>query len=276
MVTYDFQGQVALVTGGARGIGRSHAIEFAKNGADVAVIDLPADSDIDPEYGAGSSEEAREVVDEVESRGQTGIAIGADVSNEEDVSDAVDQVVNELGQIDVLVNNAATFPVSYLLEMEEEDWDAVLDTNLKGTWLCAKHVGQHMVGNGGGGSIVNTSSTAGLKGVPKGLGHYVASKHGVIGLTKTLALELAEDDINVNAVCPGTTESEGINALVETYGEEALVEDGSELAGPFNVFEPGATIPAEDISNAVMWLASDVSNNVTGIVLPVDAGFTAK
>jgi NAD(P)-dependent dehydrogenase (short-subunit alcohol dehydrogenase family) len=274
MPEYDFSDKVVLVTGAARGIGRAHAIEFARSGADVAVIDLPGDKGI--EYETGSREEAEAVASQIEDMGQQALAIGADVSNEEQVKDAVEQTIDQFGQIHVLVNNAAAFPVANLIEMDEETWDVVLNTNLKGTWLCSKHVGQHMVERAEGGKIVNMSSTSGLKGIPAGLGHYVASKHGVLGLTKTLALELADHEINVNAVCPGTTESEGINELVKTYGEESLVENGSELAGPFNVFEPGATIPPEEISNAVMWLSDDSTPNVTGIALPVDAGFTAK
>lgn len=274
MPEYDFSDQVVFVTGGARGIGKSHALEFARSGADVAVVDLPEDKDL--EYETGNLGQVEEVVSEIEETGQSGLALGADVSDEDQVEDAVETTLDQLGKIDVLVNNAATFPVSELLEMDEETWDVVLDTNLKGTWLCAKHVGRHMIERGDGGKIVNTSSTSGLKGIPAGLGHYVASKHGVIGLTKTLALELAEHDINVNAVCPSTTESEGINEMVKTYGEESLVEYGTDLAGPFNVFEPGATIPPEEISNAVMWLADESTPHVTGIALPVDAGFTAK
>ena len=274
MPEYNFSDKAVLVTGGARGIGRSHALEFARSGADVAVVDLQEDKGI--EYETGSSEEAEEVASQVEDMGQQGLAIGADVSQEDQVEDAVGQALDQFGQIDILVNNAAMFPVANLVEMDEDTWDVVLNTNLKGTWLCSKHVGQHMIERGEGGKIVNMSSTSGLKGIPAGLGHYVASKHGVLGLTKTLALELADHDINVNAVCPGTTESEGINELVKTYGEESLVENGSELAGPFNIFEPGATIPAEEISNAVMWLSDESTPNVTGIALPVDAGFTAK
>jgi NAD(P)-dependent dehydrogenase (short-subunit alcohol dehydrogenase family) len=274
MPEYDFSGQTVFVTGGARGIGRSHVLEFARSGANVAVVDLPEDKGL--AYETGDSDQAAEVAAQVDEMSGDAIAIGADVSEEQQVEDAVQTAVDEFGQIDVLVNNAATFPVEELVEMDEETWDVVLDTNLKGTWLCAKHVGQHMIERGEGGKIVNTSSTSGLKGIPAGLGHYVASKHGVIGLTKTLALELAEHEINVNAVCPSTTESEGIEEMVKTYGEASLVENGSALAGPFNIFEPGETIPAEEISNAVMWLADESTPHVTGIALPVDAGFTAK
>ena len=274
MPEYDFSDKVVFVTGGARGIGRSHALEFARSGADVAIVDLPEDKGL--EYETGSSDQAEDVAAQIEDMGQRGLALGADVSQEAQVEDAVETTLDEFGKIDVLVNNAATFPVEELLEMDEETWDVVLDTNLKGTWLCSKHVGQHMVDRGEGGKIVNMSSTSGLKGIPAGLGHYVASKHGILGLTKTLALELADHEINVNAVCPSTTESEGIDEMVKTYGEESLVEYGSDLAGPFNIFEPGETIPAEEISNAVMWLADDSTPHVTGIALPVDAGFTAK
>jgi len=275
MPEYDFSGQTVLVTGGARGIGRSHALEFARSGANVAIVDLPEQTEL--AYTTSSSDEAEAVVTQIEEMGSEAIAIGADVSKEQQVEDAVQTTVDEFGQIDVLVNNAGVFPVAELVEMDEETWDVVLDTNLKGTWLCAKHVGQHMIERGEGGNIVNSSSaSSGKKGIPAGLGHYVASKHGILGLTKTLALELAEHDINVTAVCPGAIQSEGIEEIVQTYGEESLVENGTELAGPFNVLEPGENIPATEISNAVMWLADDSTPHVTGSELTVDAGFTAK
>jgi NAD(P)-dependent dehydrogenase (short-subunit alcohol dehydrogenase family) len=161
-----------------------------------------------------------------------------------------------------------------MTEMPEQQWDEMIDTNLKGVWLCSKHVGQHFVERGDGGKIVTTSSAAGLVGSPSA-GHYVATKHGVLGLTKTLALELAEYDVNVNAVCPTGVQTPMIAGFSEAYGEEMMAEMG-EFSGPWSVFEDVEMIEATDISEAYMWLSSDAARYVTGIGLPVDAGMTSK
>ena len=273
MPEYNFEHKTVLVTGGARGLGRSHAIEFAKAGADIAIIDLPEQKDV--EYKTGTASEAEEVVSEIRGIGQRAVAFGADVSFEEQVESAVDKITNEFDEINILINNAGAFPVSDLLEMDEDTWDVVLDTNLKGSWLCAKHIGNHMIKEGIEGEIVNTASFAGKKGIPIGLGHYVASKHGLLGLTKSLALELAEYNINVNAVCPGATESQGITEIAKTYGEEPTKKT-LELGGPYNVLNEGELLTAKEISDAVMWLTSDSTPHVTGEDLAVDAGFTAR
>ncbi|OTF01991.1 mycofactocin-coupled SDR family oxidoreductase [Halorubrum sp. SD683] len=273
MVEYDFSGKVAFVTGAAHGQGRSHAQHYAKHGADVVVTDVGHNLESVP-YDMGTTEELHETASIVEDEGQEALALEVDVREEEQVASAVDQALEEFGRIDILANNAGIWPMADLVEMDEALWDVVIDTVLKGVWLCSKHVGQHFVERGDGGKIVNTSSTAGLVGAP-GAGHYVAGKHGVIGLTKTLALELAEYDVNVNAVCPTALDSPGMNNYIETYGPEMLEEMG-ELTGPMNVFEPGEMIEEQDISEAYMWLSSDAARYVTGIALPVDAGATAK
>jgi NAD(P)-dependent dehydrogenase (short-subunit alcohol dehydrogenase family) len=161
------------------------------------------------------------------------------------------------------------------VEIDEQAWDTVLDTNLKGSWLCAKHVGQHFVERGGGGKIVSTASTAGDVGMLN-VGPYSASKHGVVGLTKSLALELAEYDINVNAVLPAVVHSQMSEGMVESYGEESMAQI-AEAAGPFNLFDyEDPPVDPVDVSEAYMWLSSDAARYVTGISLPVDAGFLAK
>jgi NAD(P)-dependent dehydrogenase (short-subunit alcohol dehydrogenase family) len=160
-------------------------------------------------------------------------------------------------------------------KMDEEMWDELVDINLKGVWLTAKHVGQHFIDRGDGGKIVNTASISGMTGVPTENVHYVSAKHGVIGLTKTLALELAEYDVNVNAVCPGAIDTPMVSGMIEAYGEEAL-EVSEDFGGPFNIFDPDAMLESQDITEAYMWLSSDAARYVTGIALPVDAGFTAK
>lgn len=273
MPTYDFSNQVVFITGAARGQGAEHARKFAEHGADIVALDICANKETLP-IDLGTRDQLEETVADVEDRGQRAIAVEGDVSDEADVERAVDTALDEFGKIDVLANNAAFSSVSELTEMDEQAWDEVLDTALKGSWLCAKHVGQHFIDRGDGGKIVSTASASGLTGQP-GIGHYVAAKHGLIGLTKTLALELAEYDVNVNAICPTTVDTPAVSGMVEAYGEEALEEMGR-FSGPWNVFDPGTMIESEDISEAYLWLASDASRYVTGIALPVDAGFTAK
>jgi len=273
MVRYDFDGQVAFVTGAARGQGESHAVNYAKHGADVVVTDICKTVDTSV-YELGTREELDETAARVEDEGQDALVIEMDQRDEAQVESAVDEAVDHFGKIDILANNAGIFNSTELVKMDEQMWDEMLDTNLKGVWLCSKHVGQHFIERGEGGKIVSTSSVAGLLGSAMS-GHYVAAKHGVIGLTKTLALELAEYDVNVNAVCPTGVNTPMIAGYVEHYGEDML-EELSELTGPMNVLKPGEMIEAQDISEAYMWLSSDAARYVTGIALPVDAGFTAK
>jgi SDR family mycofactocin-dependent oxidoreductase len=269
MASYDFEGQVAFVTGAARGQGRSHALRFAENGADVVATDICATPD-ESTYDLSGEEELAETVAMVEERGRDALGVEMDVSEADDVEDAVGRAIDEFGGIDVLVNNAGVAPVSGLLELDEATWDATIDVNLKGMWLCAKHVGQHMADRGEGGRIVNTSSTAGFVASP-GLGHYTAAKHGVLGLTKTLAMELAQYDVSVNAVCPTAVDTPMVGGIVESIGEE--MAEIAEQSGPDNVL--GEIIEPEDVSAAVLWLASDDARFVTGIGLPVAAGATA-
>ncbi|MGQ4555477.1 mycofactocin-coupled SDR family oxidoreductase [Halobellus sp. GM3] len=274
MVEYDFSGKVAFVTGAAHGQGRSHAQHYAKHGADVVVTDIAGNMDSVP-YDLGTGDELDETASLVEDEGQEALTVQMDVRDESQVEAAVGEALDEFGRIDILANNAGIVTVSDLVEMDEALWDEMIDTNLKGVWLAAKHVGKHFVERGDGGKIVSTSSTAGLVGSP-GAGHYTAAKHGVLGMTKTLALELAEYDVNVNAVCPTVVNTPMITGMTEAYGEEVLGSMG-ELSGPFNLFDtedPG--IEPSDISEAYMWLSSDAARYVTGIGLPVDAGFSIK
>ncbi|RAW46284.1 NAD(P)-dependent oxidoreductase [Halorubrum sp. 48-1-W] len=273
MVEYDFGGQVAFVTGAAHGQGRSHAQHYAKHGADVVVTDINRNMDTVP-YDLGTPEELDETVSLVEEEGQEALAIEMDVRDESQVKSAVDEAVDHFGTIDILANNAGIAHFGDLVEIDEAMWDEMLDTNLKGVWLCAKHVGQHFIDRGDGGKIVSTSSIYGKVAGP-GSGHYIAAKHGVLGLTKTLALELAEYDVNVNAVCPTGVETPMVAGVMEAYGEEAL-ETATEMTGPWNIFGDGGMIESKDISEAYMWLSSDAARYVTGIGLPVDAGMLAK
>ncbi|ADB62713.1 short-chain dehydrogenase/reductase SDR (plasmid) [Haloterrigena turkmenica DSM 5511] len=272
MVQYDFDDQVAFVTGAAHGQGRSHAQHYAKHGADVVVTDIDDGMDSVP-YELGTEDELEETASLVEDEGQDALAVEMDVRDEDEVEAAVDEALDEFGKIDVLANNAGIGTFGDLVEMDETMWDEMIDTNLKGVWLCSKHVGKHFVDRGDGGKIVSTSSIYGKVAGP-GSGHYIAAKHGVLGLTKTLALELAEYDVNVNAVCPTGVDTPMISGVLEAYGEDVL-DDVISVTGPWNLFEEGM-IESRDISEAYMWLSSDAARYVTGIALPVDAGMLAK
>ena len=274
MVEYDFGGQVAFVTGAGRAQGRSHAQHYAKHGADVVVTDICENVDTNP-YDLSSEDDLAETASLVEEEGQEALRIQLDVRDEDDVAAAVEQALDEFGRIDILANNAGIFNASELVELDERQWDEMLDTNLKGVWLPSKHVGKHFVERGDGGKIVSTTSGLGMH-AAYSCGHYGAAKWGVRGLTKTLALELAEYDVNVNCIAPTVVNTPMITGFVEAYGEEILEEMGR-LSGPVNVFHPeDGGIEAEDISEAYMWLSSDAARYVTGITLPVDAGYGAK
>ena len=273
MPTYDFDGKVAFVTGAARGQGRSHALRYAEHGADVVALDIARNKE-GVAYDLGTREELDSLVEEIEARGGRALSIRADVANGDEVEGAVGEAIEAFGRIDVLANNAGITTMGALLELDEAMWDDLIDTNLKGTWLCAKHVGKHMADRGEGGKIVNTSSSMGLIGAPM-MGHYSAAKHGVMGLTKTLALELAEHDINVNALAPSAVNTPLIHQNIELFGPQVL-EGMEEIAGPSNLFGNDGMVESEDVSEALMWLSSDAARYVTGTVLKVDGGMTAK
>lgn len=269
MANYDFNGKVAFITGAARGQGRSHALRYAENGADVVVTDICSTPD-ESSYELSGHEQLEETVSAVEERGVRSLGLELDVTDETQVEAAVEQTIDEFGRIDVLANNAGIAPPSALMDLDERTWDATLDVNLKGMWLCAKHVGTRMIEQGNGGRIVNTSSDAGLGSSP-GLGHYTAAKHGVIGLTQTLSWELAPHDITVNAVCPAAVDTPMTGGIVEGIDED--MGEIAERSSP----DPELTdiIQPEDVSAAFMWLSSEDARFVTGIALPIAAGATA-
>jgi SDR family mycofactocin-dependent oxidoreductase len=269
---YDFDGQVAFVTGAGRGQGRSHAQYYAKHGADV-VVTGSAHGIETSQYPLASDGQLDETASLVEAEGQDALVLRADVRQERAVEAAVEKAIDHFGKIDILANNAGIWNVTDLVEMDEQQWDELVDSDLKGAWLCAKHVGQHFIDRGDGGKIVSTASTAGLVGA-KGSGHYAAAKHGVVGLTKALALELAEYDVNVNAVAPTGVATPMIDGILETVGESALASV-SDASGSMNVLDEQLIEPG-DVSEAYMWLSSDAARYVTGAVLPVDAGMLAK
>lgn len=263
---------VAFVTGAGRGQGRSHAVTYAKHGADVVVSDINGELET-TQYPLASAADLEETARLVQNAGGKVLPIQLDVRDETRVAAAVNEAIDEFGRIDILANNAGIWNVADLVNMGEQQWTELVDSDLKGAWLCAKHVGDHFIDRGTGGKIISTASTAGLVGA-MGSGHYAAAKHGVVGLTKTLALELAEHDVNVNAVAPTGVETPMIDGILETVGESALASI-SDASGSMNVID-GQLIEPQDISEAFMWLSSDAARYVTGTVLPVDAGMLTK
>jgi 3-oxoacyl-[acyl-carrier protein] reductase len=241
------EGKVALVTGASRGIGRAIALELARQGADVAV-----------NY-AGSEAAAREVANEITKLGRRSLVVRANVADSGEVEAMVKQTIEELGKLDILVNNAGITRDNLLMRMKEEEFDEVIATNLKGVFNCIKAVTRPMM-KARGGRIINISSVVGVMG-NAGQANYVAAKAGVIGMTKSVARELASRGITVNAVAPG---------FIETDMTAVLSEDMKEsLLGQVPLGRLGKP---EDIANMVAFVASEKASYITGQVFHVDGG----
>lgn len=242
----ELSGKVALVTGGAQGIGKAIALLLARNGANVVVSDI-------------NLEKAREAADEIQGMGRRSFAIKANVADLKDVERMVEAIVEQFGRIDILVNNAGITRDRLILRMTEEDWDAVLDVNLKGTFNCTKTVIRHMSKQKSG-KIVSIASVTGEMG-NAGQANYAASKAGVIGFTKTIAREFATRGINVNAIAPGYIQTPMTDAVPEKAKEELKRMIPMERLG-----QP------EDVAQAVLFLVSESSSYITGQVLNVNGG----
>ena len=249
----NLKGQVALVTGGGAGIGRAVALALTREGAKVAIADV-------------NRKAGERGLRMIESAGGEGIFIQADVSDAAEVKKTVRTTVNAYGRLDCAVNNAGIFRGinSPTHKCTEKTWDAVMGVNLKGVWLCMKYELPQMLKQGGG-AIVNMSSIAGLVGL-ENMSAYAASKHGVVGLTKSAALEYARQGIRVNAVCPGS-----INRPTVRGDKVWTVEKSDDGLHPMGRF-----CTAEEVAEAVVWLCSDAASLVTGHTLVVDGGRTAQ
>jgi 3-oxoacyl-[acyl-carrier protein] reductase len=241
------EGKIALVTGASRGIGREIALELARQGANVAV-----------NY-AGSESKANEVVDEIKAMGKEAFVIKCDVSNSEEVAAMVKETVDRFGKLDILVNNAGITKDNLLMRMKEDEWDDVININLKGVFLCTKAVTRQMMKQRVG-RIINITSVVGVSGNP-GQANYVAAKSGVIGLTKTTAKELASRNITVNAIAPGFITTDMTDKLSEEVKAEMLKQIPLARLG-----EP------KDIAKMTAFLASDDSSYITGQTLHVNGG----
>jgi 3-oxoacyl-[acyl-carrier protein] reductase len=239
--------KIALVTGGSRGIGREIALALAKEGNNIAIS-----------YG-NNKDRAMEVVNEIKSFGVDAIAVKSDVSISEDVTNLVKSVEESLGTVDILVNNAGITKDNLLIRMTEEDWDKVMDVNLKGVFLCTKAVSRSMMKKRYG-KIINITSVVGITG-NAGQGNYAASKAGVIGFTKSMAKELASRGIRVNAVAPGFIQTDMTDVLKEEIKADML------KIIPLNTMGNPS-----DIANLVVFLASEKSDYITGQVIKIDGG----
>ena len=274
------EGKVAFVTGAARGQGRSHAIRMAQEGADIVAVDLVKQVATVP-YPMSTPDDLAETVKEVEALDRRIIATEADVRDFGALKAALDEGVAQLGRLDIVSANAGIFSFGILEELDEQTWQDMIDVNLTGVWHAAKAAIPHLKAGGRGGSIILTSSTAGLMAIPS-IGHYTAAKHGVVGLMRTLALELAPDMIRVNSVHPTSVNTDMIqNAATYALFAPDLPENERTkevLAPRFQELNalPIPWVEPVDISNAVLWLASDESRYVTGVTLPVDAGSLVK
>lgn len=249
-----FQGKVALITGGTSGIGRVTALAFARDGAKIVV--------------SGRRErEGQETVDIIKKAGGQAIFVKTDIARDPDVRAMVEKTVATYGHLDYAVNNAGIEQVpSPLVEEKEETFDQIIDVNVKGVWLSMKYEIPEMLKNGGG-SIVNMASIAGLIGAP-GVPIYAASKHAVLGLTKSVALEYAKSGIRINAISPGA---------IETDMFERFVNGNQQAREGFIALHPiGRPGKPEEIANAVIYLCSDKASFITGQSLAVDGGFTVQ
>lgn len=270
------EGKVVFITGVARGQGRSHAIRLAEEGADIIGIDVCADIETVPYPGATESDLA-ETVKLVEELGQRMVARTADVRDVDAMRAAVDEGLSEFGHIDVVVANAGIVSYAPVLELDETTFQTVIDINLTGVWKTMKAVVPALIERNEGGSVIITSSVLGLLALPN-VGHYVVAKHGVTGLMRSLAVELAPHNIRVNSVHPSTVETPMIlneaSLRLFTGGQSDTRDEAAAAMTQMNAL-PVPWLQPIDVSNAVLYLASDESRYVTGTTMVIDAGASA-
>ena len=274
-----FHDRTVFITGAAHGMGRAHALAFAREGAQIVICDACHQYSTVP-YPLARSEELSALATEIEQMGRPVLAAEVNVTDLASMQALVEQAQRELGPIDILVANAGIYSFAPSWELTEEQWDETVDVDLKGVWISCKVCIPHML-NRRSGKIICISSTAGLKGMAN-LAHYVAAKHGVVGLVKTLAIELASYNINVNAICSTSVDTAMLSnqALYDVFaggpGPLATQEHTLELMNQLNLFPDRDLLPPEDISSVVLWLASEEARHLTGCALPVDAGYLTR
>ena len=270
-------GRVALITGGARGQGRSHALTLAREGADIVICDIAAQIDTVP-YPMGTKEQLDETVSLVEDLDRRCVAVQADVRDGAQMKAVVDRALSEFGKIDILLANAGIFSFGTIAEMSDQMWADMIDTNLTGVFNSIRAVLPHMIERRSG-RIVATASMAGRVGMPN-IAHYVAAKWGVIGLVKSVAMEVAQYGITVNAVCPTGVDTDMIQnehayRLFLPDMENPTREDAAKAFAALNAL-PIHWVEPQDISNAILFLVSDDARYITGNAMPVAAGQNAS
>lgn len=272
------EGKVAFITGAARGQGRSHALRLAEEGADIIAVDICSQVET-VNYPMATSEDLQQTVRDVEALDRRIVAVEADVRDLAALKAAVDSGVAELGRLDIVCGNAGIAGFGPADELTDEEWGDMLDINLTGVWHTAKAAIPHLKAGGNGGSIVLTSSTAGLMAM-ENLAHYIAAKHGVVGLMRALALELAPHMIRVNSVHPTSVDTDMIHnsATYKLFAPDLDSPTREQIGERFRTLNalPINWVDPRDISNAVLFLASDEARYITGVTLPVDAGSVIK
>jgi SDR family mycofactocin-dependent oxidoreductase len=268
-VSGALQGRVAFITGAARGQGRAHAIRLAREGADIIALDICAPVSESITYAAATPEELAETVRAVEAEGRKVLAREVDIRDDAALRQLVSDGVEQFGRLDILVANAGVLSWGRVWELTDEQWDAVIGVNLSGTWRSLRAVIPAMIEAGNGGSIVVVSSAAGLKATP-GNGHYSAAKHGLVGLTNTLAIELAEFAIRVNSIHPYSVDTPMIEPelMMQVFAEHPRYVHSF---GPM-LLQPKGFMAADEVSDVVVWLAGAGSGTLTGAQIPVDKG----
>jgi SDR family mycofactocin-dependent oxidoreductase len=272
------EGKVAFITGAARSQGRSHALRLAQEGADIIAVDLAGPVESIGMYPPATPEDLQQTVREVEALDRRIIATQADVRDSAALKAAVDDGVAQLGRLDIVLANAGVFEIQPSLELTDGAWQEMIDINLTGVWNTCKVALPHLI-EGGGGAIVLTSSTAGLKGTPNTI-HYTAAKHGVVGIMRTLANEFGKQAIRVNTVHPTGVDTVMIQNE-KTWGLFTPDDPNPSKEKFAELFETLHPLPVPyvqpvDISNAILFLVSDEARYITGVTLPVDAGYTVK
>jgi len=268
-VSGALQGRVAFITGAARGQGRAHAIRLARAGVDIIALDICAPVSDSITYAAATPEELAETVRAVEAEGRKILAREVDIRDDAALRQLVSDGVEQFGRLDIVVANAGVLGWGRVWELTDEQWDAVIGVNLSGTWRTLRAVIPAMIEAGNGGSIVVVSSSAGLKATP-GNGHYAAAKHGLVGLTNSLAIELGEFAIRVNSIHPYSVDTPMIEPelMMQVFAEHPRYVHSF---GPM-LLQPKGFMAADEVSDVVVWLAGAGSGTLTGAQIPVDKG----
>jgi SDR family mycofactocin-dependent oxidoreductase len=271
-------GKVAFITGAARSQGRSHAIRLAQEGADIIAVDIAGPIESVTAYPGATEEDLAETVKEVEALDRRIIATKADVRDSAALKAALDDGVAQLGKLDIVCANAGIYQIHPALELDDAGWQETIDINLTGVWNTVKVALPHLVANQGG-SIILTSSTAGLKGLANSV-HYNAAKHGVVGIMRTIGNEFGAQNIRVNSIHPTAVNTTMIQnpqvwGLFDPDNPNPSRESAEAAFRTINVL-PVPWVEPVDISNAILFLASDEARYITGVTLPVDAGFMIK